>query len=114
MSDQLRSSCEALRSLHRRGDAPPARAVAAAGFRVVATRSAGIAAALGYEDQERAPAEEMLAAAARIADAVDVPVTVDAEAGYGMGPDEFVDALRRGGAPGRHPQDTNPPPRALP
>ena len=63
-----------------------AKAVVAAGFPVVATTSAGVAAALGYEDHERAPADEMLAAAARIARGVEVPVTVDAEAGYGMEP----------------------------
>ena len=55
----------------------------AAGFPVVATTSGGVAATLGYEDHERAPAGEMLAAAARIARSVKAPVTVDAEAGYG-------------------------------
>jgi 2-methylisocitrate lyase-like PEP mutase family enzyme len=37
-----------------------------------------VAATLGYEDHEGAPAEEMLAAGARIARGVEVPVTVDA------------------------------------
>jgi 2-methylisocitrate lyase-like PEP mutase family enzyme len=36
----------------------------------------------------------MLGAAARIARGVDVPVTIDAEAGYGMQPAELVAALR--------------------
>ena len=67
------SRCDLLRSLHRPGaplvlpnawDAATARAVAAAGFPAVATTSAGVAAALGYDDHERAPASEMLAAAA--------------------------------------------------
>ena len=61
---------------------------------MVATTSAGVAATLGYEDHEGAPADEMLAVAARIARGVDVPVTVDAEAGYGMEPAELVAALR--------------------
>ena len=83
----LRESCEHLRSLHRHGaplvlsnawDVTTARAVVAAGFPVVATTSWGVAAALGYEDHERAPADEMFAAAARMARGVDVPVTVDA------------------------------------
>ena len=91
----LQSQCDQLRSLHRPGaplllpnawDVATARAVVAAGFPVVATTSAGVAATLGYEDQEDAPADEMLAAAARIARGVEVPVTVDAEAGYGMQP----------------------------
>src|ERR671932_404558 len=104
-SDDLESRCESLRSLHRPGtplllpnawDVATARAVVAAGFPVVATTSVGVAASLGYEDHE-APGDEMLAAAARIARAVDVPVTVDAEAGYHMEPAELVAALRSGG-----------------
>src|SRR5919198_5749056 len=93
ITPDLRSRCDMLRSLHRPGeplllpnawDVATARAVVAAGFPVVATTSGGVAAVLGYEDHEGAPAGEMLAAAARIARGVDVPVTVDAEAGYGM------------------------------
>ena len=45
--------------------------------------SAGIAAVLGYPDGEVAPREEMLEMAARIVHAVEVPVSVDVEAGYG-------------------------------
>src|SRR4051812_48960267 len=84
-----------------------ARAVVAATFPVVATTSGGVAAALGYEDHEGAPADEMLAAAARIARGVDVPVTVDAEAGYGMEPAELVAALRSAGAAGCNLEDTD-------
>jgi 2-methylisocitrate lyase-like PEP mutase family enzyme len=89
-STDLQSRCDLLRSLHRPGiplllpnvwDAATAKAVVAAGFPVVATTSGGVAATLGYEDHQDAPAGEMLAAAARIARAVEVPVTVDAEAG---------------------------------
>src|ERR671916_76469 len=99
----LQSRCDLLRSLQRPGvplllpnvwDVATARAVVAAGFAVVATTSGGVAASLGYEDHERAPVDEMLAAAARIARGVEVPVTVDAEAGYGMQPAELVAALR--------------------
>jgi 2-methylisocitrate lyase-like PEP mutase family enzyme len=74
---------------------------------VVATTSGGVAAALGYEDHERAPGDEMLAAAARIATGVDVPVTVDAEAGYGMEPTDLVARLREMGAAGCNLEDTN-------
>jgi 2-methylisocitrate lyase-like PEP mutase family enzyme len=81
--------------------------VVAAGFPVVATTSGGVAATLGYEDHERAPADEMLAAAARIARGVDVPVTVDAEAGYGIEPAELVAALRSAGAAGCNLEDTD-------
>jgi 2-methylisocitrate lyase-like PEP mutase family enzyme len=74
---------------------------------VVATTSGGVAAALGYEDHEHAPGDEMLAAAARISRGVDVPVTVDAEAGYGMGPADLVTALRDAGAAGCNLEDTD-------
>src|SRR6187551_604254 len=112
----LKSRCETLRSLHRPGDplllpnvwdAATAKAVVAAGFPVVATTSLGVAAALGYEDDERAPADEMLAAAARIARSVEVPVTVDAEAGYGMEPGAVVAALCDAGAAGCNLEDTD-------
>jgi len=81
--------------------------VVAAGFPVVATTSGGVAATLGYEDHEGAPADEMLAAAARIAQGVEVPVTVDAEAGYGMEPAELVAALRSTGAAGCNLEDSD-------
>jgi 2-methylisocitrate lyase-like PEP mutase family enzyme len=112
----LRSRCDLLRSLHRPGtplllpnawDVATARAVVAAGFPVVATTSGGVAAALGYEDHERAPTDEMLAAAARIARGVEVPVTVDAEAGYGMDPADLVAALRSAGVAGCNLEDSD-------
>jgi 2-methylisocitrate lyase-like PEP mutase family enzyme len=112
----LEERCDLLRALHVPGtplvlpnvwDAASAKAVVAAGFPVVATTSGGLAATLGYEDHERAPADEMLAAAARIAKSVDVPVTVDAEAGYGLTPDDLVDALLSSGAAGCNLEDTD-------
>jgi 2-methylisocitrate lyase-like PEP mutase family enzyme len=112
----LQSQCDLLRSLHRPGDplllpnawdVATARAVVAAGFPVVATTSGGVAATLGYEDHEGAPADEMLAAAGRIARGVEVPVTVDAEAGYGMDPAELVAALRSIGAAGCNLEDSD-------
>src|SRR5918997_4605382 len=112
---ELQSRCDLLRSLQRPGaplllpnawDVATARAVVAAGFPVVATTSGGVAPTLGYEDHEGAPAEEMLAAAARIARGVEVPVTVDAEAGYGMEPAELVAALRAAGAAGCNLEDS--------
>ena len=114
--DRLDSHCDLLRSLHVPGtplvlpnawDAASARAVVAAGFPVVASTSGGVAAALGYEDHEGAPRDEMLAAAARIGRSVSIPVTVDAEAGYGLGPAELVAALREAGAAGCNLEDTN-------
>jgi 2-methylisocitrate lyase-like PEP mutase family enzyme len=116
MTADLQSQCDLLRSLHRPGDplllpnawdVATARAVVAAGFPVVATSSGGVAATLGYEDHEGAPGDEMLAAAARIVRGVEVPVTVDAEAGYGMEPAELVAALRTIGAAGCNLEDSD-------
>jgi 2-methylisocitrate lyase-like PEP mutase family enzyme len=110
----LERRCARLRELHVPGaplvlpnawDAATARAVVAAGFPVVATTSGGVAAALGYEDHEGAPLAEMLAAAARICRSVDAPVTVDAEAGYGMEPAALVAALHEAGAAGCNLED---------
>jgi 2-methylisocitrate lyase-like PEP mutase family enzyme len=115
-ASDLQGRCDLLRSLHRPGDplllpnawdVATARAVVAAGFPVVATTSAGVAEALGYEDHEGAPGDEMLAAAARMARGVEVPVTVDAEAGYAKGPAELVAALRSAGAAGCNLEDTD-------
>jgi 2-methylisocitrate lyase-like PEP mutase family enzyme len=115
-SGTLESRCDLLRSLHVPGrplllpnawDAATARAVVVAGFPVVATTSGGVSAALGYEDHERAPAEAMLMAAGRIVRSVDVPVTVDTEAGYGLSPFDFVAELMRMGAAGCNLEDTD-------
>ena len=116
IATELQQHCELLRSLHRPGDplllpnawdAATARAVVAAGYPVVATTSWGVAASLGFEDGEGAPAAEMLAAAGRIVRSVEVPVTVDAEAGYGMEPAEVVAALLAVGAAGCNLEDTD-------
>ncbi len=105
-----------LRALHVPGtplllpnawDAASARLVEAAGFPVVATGSAAVAESLGYPDHEGAPPEEMFAAAARIARAVDVPVTVDVEAGYGLGPAELAARLAGAGAVGCNIEDSD-------
>jgi len=106
----------ALRSLHVPGqplvlpnawDAGTARLVVEAGFPVVATSSAAVAESLGYPDHQGAPAEEMFAAVARITRRVDVPVTVDAESGYGLPAAEFAARLVDTGAVGCNLEDTD-------
>jgi len=88
-----REKCDLLRRLHtdpqllvlvNAWDVASARAVAAVpGCRAVATASHSVAAAHGYDDGEQIPLPLMIAAVARIAAAVDLPVTADLEAGYG-------------------------------
>ena len=53
------------------------------GVHALATTSAAVARALGFQDEEQAPRDEMLRVASRIAAAVSIPVTADLEAGYG-------------------------------
>ncbi|MFC8878082.1 isocitrate lyase/phosphoenolpyruvate mutase family protein, partial [Streptomyces ardesiacus] len=86
-------------------DAASARVFAAAGFPALATPSAGVAASLGYADGAT-PADEMFAAVARIARAVDVPVSADVEDGYGLAPEELVERLLDAGAVGCNLEDS--------
>lgn len=86
-------------------DAISARTFEDAGFPALATPSAGVAAALGYEDG-RTPADEMFAAVARIARAVTIPVSADIEAGYGLPPKELVERLLESGAVGCNLEDS--------
>lgn len=65
-------------------DVVSARVVAGTdGVRALATASHSIAATFGYEDGERIPLDLHLDMVARIAAAVDLPVSMDMEAGYG-------------------------------
>jgi 2-methylisocitrate lyase-like PEP mutase family enzyme len=75
-------------------DVASARVIEESAFKAVATSSAGIAFSLGYPDGQVIPREEMLAAIARIAKAVKVPVTADVESGYGKTPEEAARTAR--------------------
>ena len=88
-------------------DAASARTFEAAGFPAVATTSGGVAQSLGFQDHEDAPAGEMLAAAARIAGAIAVPVTVDLEAGYRLTSSELMQRTVALGAAGCNLEDTD-------
>ncbi len=97
------AQAHAFRALHRgkilvlpnAWDVVSARLIEASGFSAIATTSAGIAFSLGYPDGEKISREEMLAAVARIAAAVKVPVTADVEAGYGDRPDDAAETAKR-------------------
>jgi 2-methylisocitrate lyase-like PEP mutase family enzyme len=94
-------------------DAASARVFADAGFDALATPSHAVAESLGFEDGEKTPAAEMFAAIARIARAVDVPVTSDVEAGYGLPPKELVERLLEAGVVGCNLEDSDPASRQL-
>jgi 2-methylisocitrate lyase-like PEP mutase family enzyme len=76
-------------------DAGSARTVAKAGAKAIATGSWSVAAAQGYADGEELPLDAAVANIARIAASVDLPVTVDLEAGYGDAPSVVADAVAR-------------------
>ena len=69
-------------------DAGSAQAVAKAGAGAVATGSASVAMANGFGDGQEVPLEFALANSKRIAQAVDLPVTVDFEGAYSADPHE--------------------------
>jgi 2-methylisocitrate lyase-like PEP mutase family enzyme len=102
--DVLQRKAETLRALHRCGrilvlpnawDAASAKIFEKAGFPAIATTSAGIAASMGYSDGQRIPRQHMLDTVARIAQAVDIPVTADLEAGYATTPEEMRETTER-------------------
>jgi 2-methylisocitrate lyase-like PEP mutase family enzyme len=91
------AKADRLRELHRGPrilllpnvwDVAGARVLEQAGVSAIATTSAGIAFALGYPDGEKISRPEMFEAVARIAAKVSLPVTADAEAGYGHRPED--------------------------
>ncbi len=88
-------------------DVGSARVVAEAGFPALATTSAAITATLGFPDSEGAPWQEMFAANERIAAAAPIPVSMDAEAGYGLSPTAVVEQLLRIGVVGCNIEDTD-------
>lgn len=115
------SAAEWLRALHHGPrplilpnvwDPASARAFAEAGFAALATSSAAVAITLGSADGQASGAE-MLAAAARIARSVEVPVTADIEDGYGLAPAELVGRLLEAGIVGCNLEDSDPASRTL-
>jgi 2-methylisocitrate lyase-like PEP mutase family enzyme len=76
-------------------DPASARILEEAGFAAIATTSSGIAQTLGVPDGQRIGRDEMVSAVRRIARSVQIPVTADLEAGYGPGPLNVAEAVRR-------------------
>ena len=92
-------------------DATSARVLAAAGAPAIGTTSFGVALAHGVWDAELLPFDDVLAVAVAITSAVDVPVTVDLEAGRGENPADVqraVEAVIGSGAVGVNIEDAVP------
>ncbi len=120
MSDitSSRSRAEAFTALHIPGrpvvlpnawDAASARIIEQAGAAAIATSSAAVAWCLGRADGNVMTRDEAVGAVARIAAAVDLPVTADVETGYGEGDRDLaatVTALIEAGAVGVNLEDS--------
>src|SRR3954452_17737874 len=76
-------------------DVGSALSVVKAGARALATGSHPVADANGWPDGERVPMDFAFANARRIADAVEVPLTVDFEGAYSADPEEGGENVRR-------------------
>jgi 2-methylisocitrate lyase-like PEP mutase family enzyme len=100
----LTRKAERLRALHHTGrvlvfpniwDPGGARMMEHLGYPAVATASASVAYALGYDDGQQITLDAMLDVVGRIAKAVQVPVTADMEWGYAVEPDDVAANMRR-------------------
>jgi 2-methylisocitrate lyase-like PEP mutase family enzyme len=85
-------------------DAGSATIVAGAGARAIGTGSWSVAAAQGFADGEKMPVDLVVANVERIVGAIDLPVTVDLEGGYGDAAASAARA-RRAGAVGCNIED---------
>lgn len=96
-------------------DAGSARLMQSLGAKCIATTSSGLAWAQGYADGDRLPVAVHATTVQSIARAVHLPVTVDAEGGYGSEPSRVGDNIARlieAGAVGINLEDGNATPEA--
>ncbi|MFY9717433.1 MAG: isocitrate lyase/phosphoenolpyruvate mutase family protein [Thermoplasmata archaeon] len=119
MESQARRA-EAFRALHHRPkllvlpnawDVASARLFEQSGFPAIATSSAGLMVSLGFPDGEEMPRRQLVAAVARIARALSVPLTADVVSGYGASVAAVVSTVRqmlRAGAIGINLEDLRP------
>ncbi|MBI1329115.1 MAG: isocitrate lyase/phosphoenolpyruvate mutase family protein [Alphaproteobacteria bacterium] len=97
-------------------DAGSARMIEAAGAKAIATSSASLAWAHGYPDGEALPRGILMETVREILRVVQVPVTVDSEAGFSDDPHDvgaFIAELARLGAVGINLEDDTKPPDLL-
>jgi 2-methylisocitrate lyase-like PEP mutase family enzyme len=113
MNADWESKAQAFAALHAAGDplvlfnawdAGSATTIAEAGAKAIATGSWSVAAAQGFADGEKMPLDLVIANLERIVAAVDLPVTVDLEGGYGDAAAAAARA-RRAGAVGCNIED---------
>lgn len=116
MSDQvLQARAAALLALHVPGnpvilptvwDAWSAKLAVDAGFAALTVGSHPVADSVGKPDGEGMSFDDLTTRVAQITSAVDVPISVDAESGYGEDPKRLIDGLLAAGAVGLNVEDT--------
>jgi 2-methylisocitrate lyase-like PEP mutase family enzyme len=116
MSDQvLKERAERLLALHQPGnpvvlptvwDAWSARLAVDAGFAALTVGSHPMADSVGKADQEGMTYDDVVTRVKQITAAVDVPVSVDIESGYGESPTHLITGLLDAGAVGLNIEDT--------
>jgi 2-methylisocitrate lyase-like PEP mutase family enzyme len=106
---------KALLALHQPGnpvvlptvwDAWSARLATDAGFAALTVGSHPVADSIGKPDNEGMAFDDLLARVAQITAAVDVPVSVDIESGYGLSASRLIDGLVGVGAVGLNIEDS--------
>jgi 2-methylisocitrate lyase-like PEP mutase family enzyme len=116
MSDQvLQERAQALLALHQPGnpvilptvwDAWSAKLAVDAGFDALTVGSHPLADSIGKSDQEGMTFDDVLTRVKQITAAVDVPISVDIESGYGESPTRLITGLLDAGAVGLNIEDT--------
>lgn len=76
-------------------DIGSSKLIEACGYKAIATTSMGIAASLGYPDCQIIQLSEMVERITGIVNAMQAPVTVDIEAGYGKNTDEIIESVKK-------------------
>jgi 2-methylisocitrate lyase-like PEP mutase family enzyme len=114
-SNALADRATALLALYRPGnpvilptvwDAWSARLATDSGFAALTVGSHPVADSIGKPDNEGMSFEDLLSRVVQITAAVDVPVSVDVESGYGLPPSRLVEGLLGAGAVGLNIEDT--------
>ena len=116
MPDQgLKQRAESLLALHQAGnpvvlptvwDAWSAKLAVDAGFAALTVGSHPLADSIGKEDGEGMSFDDVVTRVAQITAAVDVPISVDIESGYGESPSRLINGLLEAGAVGLNIEDS--------
>lgn len=116
MPDQeLKQRAESLLALHQAGnpvvlptvwDAWSAKLAVDAGFAALTIGSHPLADSIGKEDGEVMSFDDVLTRVAQITSAVDVPISVDIESGYGESASRLINGLLQAGAVGLNIEDS--------